>query len=235
MVGKSNYFVGMPPSPRLRGTYRTDLPARAVYAEGAGIYRIVPAAIAIPADIADLAHLVRWAGAEGIPLVPRGAGSGMAGGNVGDGVVVDLARIGDRRVSIHPEQRRASAAASVTHLELNRAAGAHDLRLPPDPSSGRFATLGGMLSTNAAGARTVRYGSVRRWVEAAELVTADGDVVRLARGQSPRGGSSLADRFDTSVAPRIRAAAGTIAEVFPGTRKNSSGYALDAWLASGDL
>ena len=157
----------MPPSPGLRGTYRTDLPARAAYAEGAGIYRIVPSAVAIPADTADLVRLVRWAGAHGLALIPRGAGSGMAGGNVGDGVIVDLNRIGGRAVAIQAERRRAVAAASVTHLELNRATGAHGLRLPPDPSSGRFATLGGMLSTNAAGARTVRYGSVRRWVASA--------------------------------------------------------------------
>ena len=224
----------MPPSPGLRGTYRTDLPARAVYSEGAGIYRIVPSAVAIPLDVADLVHLVRWAGAEGIPLIPRGAGSGMAGGNVGDGVVVDLTRIGGRAPVLHPERHLASAAACVTHFELTRAAGAFNLRLPPDPSSSRFATLGGMLSTNAAGARTVRYGSVRRWVAAAELVTADGDVVRLERGRAPRPASALA-RFDAGVAPRIRAAADAIAAAFPGTRKNSAGYALDAWLASGDV
>lgn len=234
MEGKTNYFVGMPPSPGLRGTYRTDLPARAAYAEGAGIYRIVPASVAIPADVADLVHLVRWAAAEGMPLVPRGAGSGMAGGNVGDGVVVDLTRIGGRALSIMPERRLASAAACVTHLELNRAAGAHNLRLPPDPSSSRFATGGGMLSTNAAGARSVRYGSVRRWVQAAEMVTADGEVVRLERGRPQRHASALA-RFEASVAPRIRAAAESVAAAFPATRKNSSGYALDAWLASGDL
>ena len=225
----------MPPSPRLLGTYRTDLPARAVYSEGAGIYRIVPSAIAIPADTADLVHLVRWAAGEGVPLIPRGAGSGMAGGNVGDGVIVDLTRIGERAVSIHPERRRAVAAGGATHFELNRAAGAHNLRLPPDPSSSRFATLGGMLSTNAAGARTLRYGSVRGWVEGAELVSADGDIVRLRRGRAPSGSAAALARFDATVAPRIRAAAGTIAAAFPATRKNSSGYALDAWLASGDL
>lgn len=235
MEAKTNYFVGMPPSPGLRGTYRTDLPARAAYAEGAGIYRIVPSAVAIPADTADLVRLVRWAGAHGLALIPRGAGSGMAGGNVGDGVIVDLNRIGGRAVAIQAERRRAVAAASVTHLELNRATGAHGLRLPPDPSSGRFATLGGMLSTNAAGARTVRYGSVRRWVEAAELVTSDGDVVRLERGRAFRGTAAALSRFESTVAPRLRAAADAIAAATPATRKNSSGYALDAWLASGDL
>ncbi|HEX6643836.1 MAG TPA: FAD-binding oxidoreductase [Gemmatimonadales bacterium] len=224
----------MPPSPALRGTFRTDLPARAAYAEGAGIYRILPSAIAVPADVPDLVRLVEWAGAEGASLVPRGAGSGMAGGNVGDGIVVDLTRIGGGSVAIDPIRRVARAAAGATHLALNRAAGDHGLRLPPDPSSGRFATLGGMLSTNAAGARTVRYGSVRRWVQAAEVVTADGDVVRLERG-APSADARAVRRFLADAAPAIRAAAPAVAGAMPKTRKNSSGYAIDAWLGSDDL
>jgi FAD/FMN-containing dehydrogenase len=233
MMGKINYFDRMPPSPALRGTYRTDLPARAAYAEGAGIYRILPSAIAIPADVPDLVRLVQWAAAEGAALVPRGAGSGMGGGNVGDGIVVDLTRIGERRVSVDPSRGRARAAAGATHLALNRKAAPHGLRLPPDPSSSRFATLGGMLSTNAAGARSVRYGSVRRWVEAAEIVTADAEVLRLERGVAPGSGLALR-RFESEAAPAIRAAAPAIARAMPKTRKNSSGYALDAWLESGD-
>ena len=89
-----------------------------------------------------------------------------------------------------------------------------------------------MLSTNAAGARTVRFGSVRRWVEAVELVTADGEVDR-APARVRRGARTLAvERFEAEAAPAIRAAADRCARGFPSTRKNSSGYALDAWLES---
>jgi FAD/FMN-containing dehydrogenase len=225
----------MPPSPDMLGTYRTDLRARAAYAEGAGIYRIVPAAIARPVDVDDLVRLVRWAAAGRRPLVPRGAGSAMGGGNVGDGVIVDLTGLAQAPVSVRAAQLIAHAGASVTCAELNRAAAAHALRLPPDPSSGKWATLGGMLSTNAAGARSVRYGSVRRWVHAAEVVTADGQVARVERGRAAPAGIAAFDRFAADAAPAIRAAADLIAARFPRTRKNSSGYALDAWLASGDL
>ena len=233
-MGKTNYFAGMLPPPKLRGNYRTDLPARAAYAEGAGIYRIIPAAVALPADTADLLELLRWAAAGSVPLVPRGAGSGMGGGNLGDGVVVDLTRLGSA-VEVHPESRRARASAATTHQALNLAATAHGLRLPPDPSSGKFATLGGMLSTNAAGARSVRYGSVRPWVRAAEVVTADAEVIRLERGQAPSSASAAVSRFEQNAAGAIRASAAAVAAGFPRTRKNSSGYALDAWLESGDL
>lgn len=213
--------------PPLRGAFRQDLRARAAYAEGAGIYRIVPAAVAVPVDTADLTALVHWATATGTPLVPRGAGSAMGGGNVGDGVVLDLTALEPRHLSIDPGRRLATAGAAVTQRELDEAASAHGLRFPPDPSSRAWATLGGMLATNAAGPRSVRYGSVRPWVEAVTFVDGLGDVVTLARGtQAPPPLAALVER--------IRRHAGAIARHFPRTRKNSSGYALDAALSSGD-
>ena len=67
-------------APPIRGLYRTDDRARAAYSEGAGIYRIIPQGVARPADVADLTALVRWAAETRTPLIPRGSGSGMAGG-----------------------------------------------------------------------------------------------------------------------------------------------------------
>jgi FAD/FMN-containing dehydrogenase len=233
----------MLPPPAVRGVYRTDARARAAYAEGAGIYRILPQAICRPADIHDLKTLISWATEHHIPLVPRGSGSAMGGGNVGDGVVVDLTGLAERRLKVDAPRRRAVTSARVTLAELSAAASPYGLRLPPDPSSGRWATLGGMVSTNAAGARSVRYGSVRSWVEALTLVTAEGELVRLARGKAgkrvsgegERAHARAFDRFQRDAAPRIQAASRLIADRFPKTRKNSSGYALDAYLASGDV
>jgi FAD/FMN-containing dehydrogenase len=224
----------MLPPPPIRGLFRTDHRARAAYAEGAGIFRILPAAVCVPRDREDLASLAHWASAHRVALVPRGAGSAMGGGNVGDGVIVDLTAL-PRRAAVDGRARRAEASASVTLADLNIAADRAGLRLPPDPSSGRWATLGGMLSTNAAGARTVRCGSVRRWVESLELVTADGEVTELRRGQSPAQRALAVQRFEAEAAPAIRAAAELVRARFPRTRKNASGYALDAWLETGDL
>ena len=195
----------------------TDARLRAAYAEGAGIYRIVPQAVAIPRDVEEIAALVRWAAETGTPLVPRGAGSGMPGGNVGAGVVVDLSQP-FQRLDVNPDRRTAAAGASVTWAQLADAARPYGLRLPPDPSSGAFATCGGMVATNAAGPRSVRYGSVRRWVEAVEIVGADGEIRTVRRG----GGS----RYPVPDTRQLRN--------FPKTRKNSSGYALDRFAESGD-
>jgi len=224
----------MLPPPPVRGLFRTDRRARAAYAEGAGIFRILPAAVCVPRDREDVASLAHWASAHRVALVPRGAGSAMGGGNVGDGVIVDLTGL-PRRVEVDGPARRARASASVTLADLNLAADGAGLRLPPDPSSGRWATLGGLLSTNAAGARTVRFGSVRRWVEAVELVTADGEITELRRGRGPNGRTLAIERFEADAAPAIRAAADLVRRRFPQTRKNASGYALDAWLETGDL
>jgi FAD/FMN-containing dehydrogenase len=160
----------------------------------------------------------------------------MSGGNVGEGVVVDLTRMTPRRLEIDAGNRRAVTSPAVTLDELNTAAAPHGLRLPPDPSSGRWATLGGMAATNAAGARSVRYGSVRKWVHGLTLLSSDGEQVPLSRGEVQTGSPPRAlARFTQDAAPAIRASANLIRTRFPHTRKNSSGYALDAYLDSGDV
>ncbi len=216
--------------PRLQGQFRTDDRARAAYAEGAGIYRIVPAAVAVPASAADLQRLVRWAAASGTPLVARGAGSAMGGGNVGDGVVVDLTALGPARLEVHAADRKALVSAGITAGALDAAARSHGLRFPPMPSSGKWATLGGMAATNAAGASAVRSGSVRPWISALEWVDAEGESHRWTRGEATERRPRWA-----ALEGRIRNDEAAIRARFPRVRKNSSGYAVDAVLDSGDL
>jgi FAD/FMN-containing dehydrogenase len=210
---------------------------RAAYSEGAGIYRIIPAGVALPGSLPELRSLVRWAAASGTGLTARGAGSGIPGNGVGPGIIVDLRERMPRELQVDAATATARTSASVTQAELNRAAAAHGLRLPPDPSSSGWATLGGMVSTNAAGARTVKYGPARPWVLGLEVVTADGEVgwMRRQPAAGPSGPALAAlDRFHRDAAPAIEGAAATIAARFPRVRKNTAGYALDQWLASRD-
>jgi FAD/FMN-containing dehydrogenase len=216
-----------------RGEFRSDDVACALYSEGAGVFRIVPRAVAVPADRDDLVSLLRWAEAGAVPLVPRGAGSGMPGGNVGRGVVVDLTRACRDAPVIDRGARTARCGAAVTYRELNASAAPHGLLLPPDPSSGAFCTVGGMVATNAAGARTVKYGAMRRWVRRLEFVTADGEVGRTDAPARERTGAEV--RFLRDVAPAIGARAAELADAMPRTTKNSSGYALDAYARSGSV
>src|SRR3989442_1752086 len=192
----------------------TDERIRAAYSEGAGIYRIVPAGVAIPRGVEDLRQLVRWAAETGTPLVARGSGSGMAGGSVGRGVIVDLSQ-GFAWTKPSWERRRIWVGASVTWAQVDGAERPCGLRLPPDPASGAFATSGGLVATNAAGPRSVRCGSVRQWVEALEAVGDDGAVRRLSRGGGPGRW-----RLDPASSDLVRAR-------FPPTPENSPGYPPD--------
>jgi len=224
----------LPPLPSLNGIGRTDFRARAAYAEGAGIYRIVPAAVVVPSTTAALRDLVTWAAHRRVPLIPRGAGSGMPGANVGAGVMVDLTALDGCPIEVHSDLRRAYTGAGATLRDLTAEAERSGLRLPPDPSSARFATLGGMVSTNAAGPRSLQRGSTRRWVDALDLITADGESLTLRRGAAPRA-CAATERFARDVEPALHTARDSVLARFPRTRKNSSGYALDAWYESGDL
>src|SRR5881628_2736482 len=208
----------MPPQPALL----TDPRVRAAYAEGAGIYRIVPAAVAVPGGVEELQQVVRWAEETHTPLVPRGAGRGMPGGNVGRGVIVDLSG-GFRWTAPDWAGRTIWVGASVTWAQVNEAARPFGLRLPPDPSSGAFATSGGMVATNAAGPRSVRCGSVRNWVEAVEVVEQDGATRRVERGVHGTARWHLEP-----------AAAELVRQRFPRTRKSSTGYALDRYAETAD-
>jgi FAD/FMN-containing dehydrogenase len=235
--------VNVPPA--FRGPFRTDDTTRAFYSEGAGIFRVLPAAVAVPRDLDDLVALVRWARETGTALVPRGAGSGMAGGNVGPGVVVDLTQAFVAKPAIDPGARIARAGAGIIYRALNDAAATHGLFLPPDPASGKFCTLGGMVGTNAAGPHTLKYGATRKWVRGLEFVTADGEVGRADErtgGQANERTDGHADtrtteaeaRFLRDVAPAIRRDAAALAAAVPHTPKNSSGYDLTGWARAED-
>jgi FAD/FMN-containing dehydrogenase len=216
-----------------RGIWRDDDAARAVYSEAAGIQRILPRAIAVPADADDVATLVRWAAETTTPLVPRGSGSSMAGGAIGDGVIVDLSRL-DAIGDVDAAARSVRVGPGAVLGAVNERALARGLRFPVDPSSWSFCTLGGMASTNAAGARTIRVGSTRPWIRALECVFADG-----SRSEVRRGGAMpdvpLVKHFFADVAPALVAAERERPSVHDGVRKESSGYGLAAWSRSGEL
>lgn len=216
-----------------RGVWRTDAAARAVYSEAAGIQRITPRAVAVPVDAADVETLVRWASGTGTPLVPRGSGSSMAGGAIGDGVVIDLSRL-DWIGEVDRETRSVRVGPGAVLGAVNQRARASGLRFPVDPSSWSFCTLGGMASTNAAGARTVRVGATRPWIRALDLVFSDGSRGELRR-ESEVPDVRIVRHFLDAVAPDLVEAERTHPSVHEGVRKESSGYGVAAWARSGEL
>ncbi|MFI5243119.1 MAG: FAD-binding protein, partial [Gemmatimonadales bacterium] len=126
-AGSAN-VTGVKPA-GFRGVFRDDESARAVYSEGAGIARTIPAAVAVPASADDVSALVRWAAGTRTPLIARGSGSGMAGGAVGAGVVVDLSRLDDIG-AVDVERRRVTVGPGALRGAVNERARGYKLRFP---------------------------------------------------------------------------------------------------------
>ena len=202
-----------------------------MYAESAGIMQAIPRAVAVAADVDDVRALVRWAACERLPLIPRGSGSSMAGGAVGDGIVIDLSRL-SALSPVDNMRRTVWGGAGVLRRRVEQAANAEGLRFPVDPSSGAFATIGGMTATNAAGPHTLAFGAMRRWVEAIDCVFDDGSHATVRRGAAlPRGVPAL-DRW-SALAESLRADA--MSAGGPAVRKQSSGYGVGDFARSGEL
>jgi FAD/FMN-containing dehydrogenase len=127
-----------------RGTFRDDLDARAVYSEAAGIARTMPRGVAVPVDADDVVALVRWAAETVTPLVPRGSGSSMAGGAVGDGVIADLSRL-DAIGRVDVERCVVRCGAGAVRDAIDAAARRVGLRIPLQPKSGAVCSIGGVV------------------------------------------------------------------------------------------
>lgn len=160
---------------------------RLVYSRDASRLEGECLAVAWPSRPEQVAALVEWARAEGTDLVPRGAGTGLCGGATPQqSVVVDLSHL-TRIGPIDTEQRRIQVGAGAVLGTLNRRLSSHGLPstgsghcfLPVIPGSHRAASIGGMIATDAAGLRAVRYGTMRDWVEDATVVDGLGRQHRL--------------------------------------------------------
>ena len=220
--------------PGFRGTFREDDLARAVYSEAAGIARAIPSAVAVPIDAEDVVALVKWAAETGTSLIPRGSGSSMSGGAIGNGVIVDLSRI-NRLGRIDERARTVWVDAGVVWSTLDVEARKYGLRFPVDPSSGSFCTIGGMVATNASGPHTLHYGSTRVWVNALDCVFSDGDRAMITRGEPPPKRVGAIARFMKDVHGEIVASDKRRPIRHEGVRKESSGYAIHDYSTKADL
>jgi glycolate oxidase len=141
-----------------------------------------PLAVLLASSAADVSVALAWADRHGVPVVPRGSGTGLAGGAaaVDGGLVISLARM-DTICEVDAEDQLVVVEAGVITADIDRAAEAVGLMYPPDPSSYEISTIGGNLATNAGGLRCVKYGVTRDSVLGLEVVMADGRIVRTGR------------------------------------------------------
>jgi FAD/FMN-containing dehydrogenase len=195
-----------------------------------GPFRASPKAYLTPGDEESLARTLAWAWEHRVGIIPRGGGTGMPGGNLGPHLVLELGRGFDRVELLEADGSRIRAGAGAVAGVVDRIARERGRFLPFLPSSSQWCRVGGMVGTNAGGARSFRHGATHRWVDAVEGFFAWGEPFRAERGASPAGVfSNLLARLPNSLSSSGGAVLG-----WPNVRKNSSGYALDRFLPGGD-
>jgi FAD/FMN-containing dehydrogenase/Fe-S oxidoreductase len=152
---------------------------RQLYATDASLYQIEPVAVAFPRNIRQASSVIRAAAQAGVPVIPRGAGTGLAGGTVGDGLVVDLARH-NRQISIFDRERRiVRVGAGVVLDQLNQFLHPHGFCFGPDVATSSRATLGGMIANDSSGAYSAVYGTTADHVNVLDIVLCNGEIVKV--------------------------------------------------------
>jgi glycolate oxidase len=165
-----------------------------------------PALVVRAEDAGQVQAAVRWAAAHRVPVVPRGAGSGLSGGSsaVDDGIVLCLERM--RAIEIDPDCQVAVVEPGALNAEVKAAAAKHALWYPPDPSSYEICSIGGNVATNAGGLCCVKYGVTTDYVLGLDVVLADGTLVRL-------GGQRIKDTAGLSLLKLFVGSEGTLGVV----------------------
>ncbi len=158
----------------LEGDLHTRHLLRLLYATDASEYQELPAAVALPRSAEDVRKLLAFARRHGLGIIPRGAGTSLAGQVVGSGLVLDLGRHLNRIVRIDPAARRAWVQPGVVRNELNLALQPHGLLFGPETSTANRAMLGGMVGNNSCGSNSVVYGSTRDHLCSARGLLSDG-------------------------------------------------------------
>lgn len=162
---------------RLHGELHHDHLMRSLYATDASEYQEMPLAVAFPRDEHDVGELVRFAHAHGIALIPRAAGTSLAGQVVGAGIVVDAGRHLNALLATDAARRRARVQPGIVRNNLNVALAPLKLFFPPETATANRAMIGGMVGNNSCGANSIVYGTTREHLVSARGFLADGSLV----------------------------------------------------------
>jgi FAD/FMN-containing dehydrogenase/Fe-S oxidoreductase len=211
----------------IRGELLFDEISRALYSTDASIFQVQPLGAVVPHDEEDVQALVRYAAEHHLVLIPRGAGTGLAGEALGHGIIVDLSRHFRSILEVGPETVRVQP--GVVYRALNSRLAEVGRRFAPDLTSGVQCTLGGMLASNASGARALLHGYTRDHVEQIRIVVDNGDVSqvgKLARFQALTGLPERIQRICRQVTALLEANAELVQNCRPRTRFNRCGYLL---------
>lgn len=208
--------------------FRADALTRRLYATDASIYQVEPAAVAFPRSPGETGAIVQAAAADSLSVIPRGAGTGLVGGAIGDGLVIDQARYNRRISQLDVQARTVQVEAGVVLDQLNAYLRPHGLRFGPDVATSSRATLGGMIANNSSGSHVPVYGTTIDHVRAIDLVLADG---RQATIGEDAGDLELVHARVSAILESCRTELD--ARMPDGMLKRWPGYGIEDWLRQG--
>ncbi|MFP6584470.1 MAG: FAD-linked oxidase C-terminal domain-containing protein [Candidatus Hydrogenedentota bacterium] len=204
---------------------RTDALTRLLYATDASIYQIEPTAVAFPRTVEEVRAVIQASAAEDLPITARGAGTGLAGGAVGNGLIIDFSKHNRRIWDLNVDARTVRVEAGVVLDQLNAYLHPHGLRFGPDVATSSRATLGGMINNNSSGSHVPLYGTTVESIHALDVVLANGTVATIGQGHD--GLSNI----QATVTDLIQSNLATIEDRMPpGLLKRWAGYGVDRWL-----
>jgi len=210
---------------RFTGDIRLDLASRVLYSTDASIYQIEPLGVVFPKNQEDLHAAVELAAKYTIPILPRGAGTSLAGQAIGNALILDCSRWLDHILEIDPENHCAVVQPGVVLSNLNKAAAKDGLMFGPDPASAERATMGGVIANNATGAHSLLYGMTADHLISTDVIMADGGLASL--GEDRTAGNSLFSNLYSSALDIREKYVDVITKNWPTTWRNSAGYRLN--------
>jgi len=158
----------------IEGDVYTDETMRTLYATDASPYQEMPIGIVRPRNSSDLRKVIQYAIMEGVSLIPRAAGTSLAGQCVGAGLVVDISKYMTNILELNKEEKWVRVEPGVIRDELNQYLAPHGLFFGPETSTGNRCMIGGMVGNNACGAHSILYGSTREHTLELEVILSDG-------------------------------------------------------------
>jgi FAD/FMN-containing dehydrogenase/Fe-S oxidoreductase len=164
----------------IKGDVHFDEITKKIYSIDASIYEVEPLGIVLPRIKSDLVNTIKIAAKYHVPVIARGAATGITGGCLGSGLIIDTSKYLNRILEINVKQGYVVCEPGVVQDDLNAALSPLGYRLGPDTSTGNRATLGGMLANNAAGARSLLYGKMVDHILAAEVLLAGGELITFS-------------------------------------------------------
>ena len=159
---------------QISGEVRFDAVSRALYSTDASVYQMHPLGVVIPKSREDILRTVNLARAHGVSITARGGGTSQAGQAIGHGLQMDCSKYYNRILELNVAERWAIVEPGIVLDELNAQLKQHGVRFAPDISTASRATIGGMISNNSCGARSVMYGKTIDHVIELDVVLADG-------------------------------------------------------------